>query len=62
MALVQIDEGFNLRKMRKTGETFLAKKLGSSFYLLYSTKGEPLGRHLAIVVEELSEAVSADNR
>ena len=58
MALVEIKNAWHFRRMKKTGELFQAKKLGFSFYLLKSSKGEPMGRHLAKVVEELSEAVN----
>lgn len=58
MALVEIKEGFHLRRMKTSGELFEAKKLSFAFYLLRSTKGEFLGRHLAKVVDELSEVVS----
>jgi hypothetical protein len=57
MVLVQIDEGFHTRKMKSDGTLFQAKKLGFAFYILKSTSGEFLGRHLAKIVEELSEAV-----
>lgn len=59
MALVE--NAWHQRRMKKTGEIFQAKKLGFAFYLIQSAKGEPMGRHLAKVVEELSEAVDASN-
>lgn len=61
MALLEIKNAWHFRRMKFTGEMFQAKKLGFAFYLLKSAKGEPLGRHLAKVVEELSEAVDASN-
>lgn len=61
MASVRINE-WHLRRLKKTGDMFRAKKLSFSFYLLESTKGELMGRHLAKIVEELSEAVDASNR
>lgn len=61
MALVQIEEGFHTRKMKKDGSLFLAKKLGFAFYIMKSLDGKLIGRHLAKVVEELSEAVDASN-
>lgn len=61
MALAHIEHPWHLRRMKKTGEVFEAKKLGFAFYLIRGRHGEPLGRHLAKVVEELSEAVDARN-
>lgn len=61
MALVEIKNAWHLRRMKETGEIFRAKKLGFAFYLIESARGEPMGRHLAKVVEELSEAVDASN-
>ncbi|HXQ38138.1 MAG TPA: hypothetical protein VN843_29305 [Anaerolineales bacterium] len=43
--------------MKKEGTLFQAKKLGFAFYIMKSMSGEFIGRHLAKVVEELSEAV-----
>lgn len=57
MALVQIEDGFHTRKMKNDGTLFQAKKLGFAFYIIKSLGGEFLGRHLAKVVEDLSEAV-----
>lgn len=50
--------GWHTRRMKKTGEIFQAKKLGFAFYVIQSNKGEFMGRHLASVVEELSEEIS----
>lgn len=61
MALVEIKNAWQFRRMKKTGELLQAKKLGYAFYILKSVKGEPLGRHLTKIVEELSEAVDASN-
>lgn len=61
MALSQIDEGFHTRRMKDDGTIFQAKKLGTAFYILRSSKKEYLGRHLAVVVEDLSERVDANN-
>ena len=63
MALVQINEGYHTRKMKDDASAlFQAKKISPAFYVLKSVKGEYWGRHLVKVVDELSEAVSADNR
>lgn len=58
--LVKLDEGFHVRRMKESGGLFKAKKLGSAFYIMRDMKDEFIGRHLAVVVEDLSERVDAN--
>jgi len=57
MVLIKIEEGFHTRRMKKDGTLFQAKRLGFAFYIMKSMNGQFIGRHLAKVVEELSETV-----
>lgn len=56
MSLIQIKQGWHRRRMKETGDEFEAKKLGEAFYLIRLLNGLEQ-RHLAKVVEELSEEV-----
>ncbi len=56
MTLVKIKEEYHKRRMKETGDEFMAKKLGEAWYLIKESNGNTY-RHLAVVVEKLSELV-----
>lgn len=55
--LIQIKPEYRKRKMKESGDVFEAKKISSAFYVIKDSITGLEYRHLATVVEELSEEV-----